>query len=110
MLSEKRITLYSIPGDYTPPTPGIGRQWTDTDHLSLGFSWPNTPPQQSYLEPVDVFARATIGVHFLLPPATVKYWPPLPSTHAGIVILTFADGHTESISDDSECQVYRATL
>jgi prepilin-type N-terminal cleavage/methylation domain-containing protein len=108
ILGEKIITMVSQPGDYIPATPPIGRQWIDTDYLKLGFSWPNYPAINPKPEPEDVLRFAQIGQHFLIPPASVKYWAPLPSTHPGIVIITFADGHTDIVSNDVSCEVYKA--
>ena len=111
MLGEKIITMTSRPGDYVPATPVPGRQWTGANFTQLGFSWPNYPAQPAPApppSPLDAFKDATVGIHYLMPPASVKYWGPLPSIHPGIVIVTFADGHTESVSEDIECQVYKA--
>jgi len=109
MLSEKRITLTSEKDDFVPAMPIPGRQWTDTDFRKVGFSWPNFPPLPAPAPQPDsttVLKGATIGLSQTL--ATVKYWAPLPPIHTGIVLVTFCDGHTETISDDVEAQVYRA--
>ena len=42
------------------------------------------------------------------PPTSGTYCP-LPHLHPGIVIMTFCDGHVESVSDDTLCSVYMAT-
>ncbi len=114
MLSEKRITLVTEPGDPEPATVTPPRQWTTalTDVL-LGFSWPNYRPEPLPVPqptgPMSYYQEMPIGVPYIHPSApTVKYWPPLPPNHPGIVIVTFADGHTESVSNETECRVYKA--
>lgn len=103
MLSEKH---YLNTNASLPPLPQ--RQWTDNTAANLGFAWPNYPPQPvpapQPTPPTTILSQAMIGVETLV--AGVKYWPPLSSIHPGIVIVTFCDGHTESISNDAQCTVY----
>jgi prepilin-type N-terminal cleavage/methylation domain-containing protein len=112
MLGEKIITPVSAEGDYVPSTPTPSRQWTDQILGRLGFSWPNYPPQPlpapQPTMPNSVLSNMLAGTFYVDPPGNVKYWSPLPSIHPGIVIVTFADGHTETVSSELECQVYRA--
>jgi prepilin-type processing-associated H-X9-DG protein len=51
----------------------------------MGFYWPDplTSP------------NATVGAANVLPPI-----------HGGVVIVTFCDGHTESLSADAQCANY----
>ena len=74
-----------------------GRQWTDDPvnlgltpaqmQAQLGFSWPDPS--------IPAFANITVS-NSLRP------------IHPGIVIVTFCDGHTESLSDDTLCSDYLA--
>jgi prepilin-type N-terminal cleavage/methylation domain-containing protein len=112
MLSEKRITLISESGD-PPPTQTVpSRQWTVTISEQLGFSWPNYRPEPAPApqpsDPLTIEQNMPIGLPYVQPPAAVRYWPPLPSIHRGLVVATFCDGHTESLSADTLCQAYRA--
>jgi hypothetical protein len=92
-----------------------GRQWTtwnaSSPWQSLTFSWPNYPSLLSPVvqptgEQLDVLKNATVGTSTTS--GGTEYLAPLPPIHPGIVIVTFCDGHTESLSDDTECKVYQA--
>jgi prepilin-type N-terminal cleavage/methylation domain-containing protein/prepilin-type processing-associated H-X9-DG protein len=95
------------------------RQWTeavvagdtathDLIQQRLGFSWPNWPPLPlPVAQPTSTILSSTlIGMPFTV--GTTTYWPPLTSAHPGIVIVTFCDGHVESLSDDAPCSDYLA--
>ena len=90
----------------------VGRQWnTALTRESLTFSWPNDPPLPlPVIQPTAgefaVLSTTLVGVPNILGGNT--YPPPLPSIHSGIVIVTFCDGHTESLSEDTLCNVYSA--
>ena len=58
-----------------------------------GFVWPDFPTVQS-----PAYSNITVGSSFLPPP-----WLPQNEQHlmhAGIVVVTFCDGHTDSLSDN----------
>ena len=61
-----------------------------TYNASMGFTWP-TPPSP-------------------IPPASPDTTPavatPLPPIHRGIVLVTFCDGHVDSLADDEKCWKY----
>jgi prepilin-type N-terminal cleavage/methylation domain-containing protein len=117
MLSEKVfVAADARHWDETAPTslaPLQARLWAQN---RFGFSWPNSQPLATPVEqplPADITPRTTaplvntpVGTPYQF--NNIQYWPPLPSLHPGIVIITFCDGHTESVADDALCSVYLA--
>jgi prepilin-type N-terminal cleavage/methylation domain-containing protein len=113
MLSEK---------PFVRAAPAAARQWTDTNAF---FSWPNYPPlpapveqpDPSYISSDGPLPNMTVAEPFLA--GSTKYWPPLASQsiapgvqaqspHAGVVVVTFCDGHTDTIPAETPCSTYRA--
>jgi hypothetical protein len=120
MLSEKQSVLTTASKDLTPPDLIDARQWWpvpsakaySTSLEQLGFTWPNYPPQPAPApqpeSPTTLLQNATVGMFQTMPPAVVKYWAPLPSIHKGVSIVTFCDGHTSALSEDTLCTSVRA--
>lgn len=113
ILSEKidpNVTAYNEMSseDLALPYPEA-RQWTQTTARKLGFSMPNYPPLPLPLpqpsQPYTILQSTMIGRPQSI--AGVQYWPPLPAIHPGIVNVAYADGHVESVSDDTPCEVFR---
>ena len=66
----------------------------------FGFTWPNAqqPPIQpppSVPADLTIFQSMTVDI-------------PLPRIHPGIVVMTFCDGHTDSVPEDTLCSAYLA--
>ena len=100
MLSERQTTLYGSTDRQwnglarptgAPPyyldihLQGTGRQLTPGE---LGFAWNGT-----------LIGPTTTLVSWIPGPPLIP--PILPSIHPGLVIVTFCDGHTESLSDNT---------
>ena len=89
--------------------------------LILGFSWPDTvvPPP-----PIGTIANPSFGASTTVGSALLPFCSEQPANasvpeygngnarptnmHSGVVIMTFCDGHVESISDDAACSAYYA--
>ncbi len=76
-----------------------------------GFVWPDLRTVQT-----PAYANITVGSSFL-PPAWVfdPTLSPQPVDtqhlmHAGIVVVTFCDGHTDSLSDNAICSAYNCAI
>jgi prepilin-type N-terminal cleavage/methylation domain-containing protein len=83
-------------------SPAADRQWSDlyngsgTDNVlayRLGFNFVRTGVRLADTE--------LVSAYFLPPPS-----PQQTAIHRGIVIITFCDGHTDSVSDDATCNTY----
>jgi prepilin-type N-terminal cleavage/methylation domain-containing protein len=105
MLSEK--FWWPVPGTFAAlPLFNPNRQWTDNSAMRLGFTWPNYPPLPLPVVQPDStqdLATMSIGVPYVDPTSQVSYWPPLPIIHAGVIIITFCDGHTETMPETTLC-------
>ena len=88
------------------------RDWTtDVQGHNFVFTWPNWQPLAAPVAaPASTdqpsLSGTLIGVAGIS--GTVSYPAPLPPIHPGIVIVTFCDGHTESLTDDTPCSNYQA--
>lgn len=126
LLSERVFSPATLPRQWHEAT------WTPvTAPARLGFTWPNFPPrpyspanglnyeQPLYADsglnptspnPLAPLPSARIGVQYqaVVSNNPVSYLPPLPSVHAGVVIITFCDGHTLAVRDDTLCTSYLA--
>ena len=75
------------------------------EEATYGFSWPDYPalplPVGQPTDPTTVLSNIMLGVPYVS--GTTSYWPPLSSPHPGIVIVTFCDGHVESLPDTTLC-------
>ena len=107
-LSSVRSTSRTVMlSEMVLPNNETARQWTETvSPRRLWFTWPNclplplvTPPSAADLVTLQ---STLIGV------SSTASWAPLPSIHRGIVIVTFCDGHVESLADDAVCSAYLA--
>jgi prepilin-type N-terminal cleavage/methylation domain-containing protein len=71
--------------------------WTDQAEAQIGFTWEVAPDEDELnrwqIGNPDIFPNARPGV--------------CASNHPGIVIVTFCDGHTHSLSDDINYTVYQ---
>jgi len=91
-------------GATTAPDNQSVRQWNDTVVKRLGFSWPNYPAAKGYEESEGpLIAQTRISEAYTSSDGGVTYWAPLPSIHNTSTIITFADGHVESVSPDNMC-------
>lgn len=111
--ASRRPMIAESPSAAVPPlyVGYPGRQWTDYDIVSgnnvvnivdgktgvttatqMGFIWPNT------ISPVSIAIQPS---------------PPFQFLHSGVVNVTFCDGHTETMTDDSDpsavCNAYDVT-
>jgi len=75
----------------TTTSPNNAMQW-------FGFTWPNTQPLTPQPTSGDLPTIQARTVNFDLPPL-----------HPNIVVMTFCDGHVESVSDEASCSAYLAT-
>lgn len=79
-----------------------GQTVTSNAWQSYGFTWPNgyTPP----VDPAPDAANFAVLQNMCVGVPNGSYYPPLPPIHPGIVVMTFCDGHVESVSQDAECK------
>lgn len=102
-----------------------GRQWTapvstvpadastyfNTTVAWLSFSWPNCERATTVTTPtaaqLTILNAAMIAMTYDSGGNT--YFPPLVSPHADIVVVSFCDGHVDSLPLETECRAYRAT-
>lgn len=94
---------------------GAVRRWSDpVNWYEVGFSWPDySPPLPAPVPQPASAANQTILDDTLVGQSIVsggtQYWPPLASAHPNIVVVTFCDGHVDSVANDASCNVYLAT-
>ena len=81
----------------------IGGGNTTNTIADLGFAWPNystvTVTTTSCTVTVPTAAQQTAL-------AALKINDSLPPIHPGLIIMTFCDGHTEALSEDTNCNAY----
>ena len=74
-----------------------------TPDFCVGFLWPETN------NPANLSVHATfIGKESIGMEGDPTLYPPLPAIHPGVVIVTFCDGHQQEISEDTQCNLFRA--
>jgi prepilin-type processing-associated H-X9-DG protein len=64
----------------------------------FGFSWPDPT--------VSALQMTAVNVPFMAQSTPGSSGPILLPPHPGVVIITFCDGHVDSVSDDALCSVY----
>ena len=90
----------------TPPQYPLSRIIRTNVWEYFGFSWPDPNPS---LPNANLLAPITVNVPLsALPLYNTR--SNITTPHPGVVIITFADGHVDSISDDTLCSVYQASL
>ncbi|MCE5268758.1 MAG: DUF1559 domain-containing protein [Planctomycetaceae bacterium] len=109
MLSERVFALSATtPRRWDERPPAVPAA---TLYSRFGFSWPNyqpLPPPVEQPRPADlpVLQNTFVGIPYVL--GSVTYWPPLPTIHAGVVVVTFCDGHVDRVNEDAACSAYQA--
>jgi prepilin-type N-terminal cleavage/methylation domain-containing protein len=104
MLSER---LDAGPWNFIPAAVGADTfntsQYDNTEFKRLAFPWPN---QFFDFPGTNILSTRTIGTKYFGDPANSGN-PPLPpllsSNHPNVIIVTFFDGHTETLSADTKC-------
>ncbi len=93
MISERNCILDSSGSNTT-----ANRSWSDTSNVTavrLGFIWPGSTTVGQY--PLN--GTAAVGSYTF----SSGY---LPAIHQGVVIVTFCDGHVESLADNTDCSTF----
>jgi prepilin-type processing-associated H-X9-DG protein len=71
--------------------------WGQAPAASVGFEWPDSNPNDGTA--TQFTARSAI----MIATSTPAYASPLQSPHPNVIVVTFCDGHAESIPIDTPC-------
>jgi type II secretory pathway pseudopilin PulG len=89
----------------TSPSP-----WNQAPAASFGFVWPDPTFDPNNIAVHGTQAQYNLRATVLIATPTAPYKnPPLQSLHPGIVVVTFCDGHAESVANDTPCIANLAT-
>ncbi len=109
--STRRWDYYTLDGA-APGVAPLGRV-----ENGLGFSWPDTitPPSGGNANPNYDPSTSTPGIPVTIPLLPFRTDQPAGKNalnanlmHPGVIIMTFCDGHVDSVSEDTGCKTYYA--